>query len=63
MDTWKESPSDTAISCVVYPRSALVILSPLQEDVLAELLKTSGSGLLSMGRKFGGLDIKRVYFG
>lgn len=38
----------------------------LQEDVLAELLKKSaGSGLLGLGggSKFGGLDVKRVYFG
>lgn len=36
---------------------------PPQEDILAELLKQSGTGLLSVSRKFGGLDIKRVYFG
>lgn len=33
------------------------------EDVLAELLKRTGGGLLKRGSKFGGLDIKRVYFG
>lgn len=36
------------------------------EDVLADLLKKSaGSGLLGLGggSKFGGLDVKRVYFG
>ncbi|KAG8757003.1 hypothetical protein FRC14_002488 [Serendipita sp. 396] len=33
------------------------------EDVLAELLKRTGSGLLKQGSKFKGLDIKRVYFG
>jgi hypothetical protein len=32
------------------------------EDVLAELIKKSG-GILGRGSKFGGLDIKRVYFG
>lgn len=32
------------------------------EDVLAELIKKSG-GFLGRGSKFGGLDIKRVYFG
>ncbi|GAA5920202.1 hypothetical protein JCM6882_007696, partial [Rhodosporidiobolus microsporus] len=31
------------------------------EDVLAELIKKSG-GILGRGSKFGGLDIKRVYF-
>ncbi|KAH7920181.1 Het-C-domain-containing protein [Leucogyrophana mollusca] len=39
-----------------------------QEDTLAELLKKGAGGfaltnLLSKGTKFGGLDIKRVYFG
>ncbi|KAK0548530.1 hypothetical protein OC845_003543 [Tilletia horrida] len=33
------------------------------EDILAELLKKTGSGLLGRGTKFSGLDIKRVYFG
>ncbi|QRW05485.1 heterokaryon incompatibility protein Het-C protein [Ceratobasidium sp. AG-Ba] len=35
------------------------------EDTLAELAKGAGKGLLGIGasRKFGGLDIKRVYFG
>ncbi|BGP16034.1 hypothetical protein JCM10213v2_004028 [Rhodosporidiobolus nylandii] len=32
------------------------------EDKLAELIKKSG-GILGRGSKFGGLDIKRVYFG
>ncbi|KPV75411.1 uncharacterized protein RHOBADRAFT_36269 [Rhodotorula graminis WP1] len=32
------------------------------EDALAELIKKSG-GILGRGSKFGGLDIKRVYFG
>ncbi|ORY92909.1 heterokaryon incompatibility Het-C [Leucosporidium creatinivorum] len=32
------------------------------EDTLAELIKKSG-GILGRGSKFGGLDIKRVYFG
>ncbi|GAA5835537.1 hypothetical protein JCM11251_002958 [Rhodosporidiobolus azoricus] len=32
------------------------------EDVLSELIKKSG-GILGRGSKFGGLDIKRVYFG
>jgi len=32
------------------------------EDILAELIKKSG-GILGRGSKFGGLDIKRVYFG
>ncbi|GAA6015071.1 hypothetical protein JCM11491_001649 [Sporobolomyces phaffii] len=32
------------------------------EDALAEIIKKSG-GFLSRGSKFGGLDIKRVYFG
>ncbi|POY71751.1 hypothetical protein BMF94_5112 [Rhodotorula taiwanensis] len=32
------------------------------EDALAELIKKSG-GFLGRGTKFGGLDIKRVYFG
>jgi hypothetical protein len=48
---------------VFCPRSALGGLRPPQEDVLAELLKRTGTGLLSRGKKFGGLDIKRVYFG
>lgn len=40
-----------------------------QEDALAELIKKgSGTGfalasMLSKGSKFGGIDIKRVYFG
>ena len=34
------------------------------EDVLSELAKKAGGGLLFLGgSKFGGLDIKRVYFG
>ncbi|KDQ09037.1 hypothetical protein BOTBODRAFT_537784 [Botryobasidium botryosum FD-172 SS1] len=33
------------------------------EDVLTELAKKVGSGLLNRGAKFKGLDIKRVYFG
>lgn len=33
------------------------------EDILAELLKRSAGGLLGRGKKFGGLDVKRVYFG
>ncbi|KAK0533435.1 hypothetical protein OC842_002976 [Tilletia horrida] len=33
------------------------------EDILAELVKKTGGGLLSRGTKFSGLDIKRVYFG
>ncbi|KAL9937232.1 hypothetical protein V8E36_003641 [Tilletia maclaganii] len=33
------------------------------EDILADLLKKTGGGLLSRGTKFSGLDIKRVYFG
>lgn len=32
------------------------------EDVLAELVKSS-AGMFGMGKKFGGLDIKRIYFG
>ncbi|GAA5870617.1 hypothetical protein JCM3774_001704 [Rhodotorula dairenensis] len=32
------------------------------EDALAELIKKSG-GFLNRGAKFGGLDVKRVYFG
>ncbi|GAA5987987.1 hypothetical protein JCM5350_007849 [Sporobolomyces pararoseus] len=32
------------------------------EDVIAELVKKSG-GFLGRGTKFGGLDIKRIYFG
>lgn len=32
------------------------------EDVLSEIAKKAG-GFLGMGSKFGGLDIKRVYFG
>jgi hypothetical protein len=40
-----------------------------QEDILAELLKKGGGGFSlgaimgKGGSKFGGLDIKRVYFG
>lgn len=39
-----------------------------QEDTLAGLVKKTASGLaiasfLGKGSKFGGLDIKRVYFG
>lgn len=33
------------------------------EDVLTELLKRTGGGLLKSGSKFKGLDVKRVYFG
>jgi hypothetical protein len=50
-----------------------IIRGPLkagpQEDALAELIKKgSGTGfalasMLSKGSKFGGIDIKRVYFG
>ena len=39
---------------------------PNQEDTIAELLKRSaGGGLLGLGggTKFGGLDVKRIYFG
>lgn len=32
------------------------------EDVLTQLIKKSG-GLLGRGSKFGGLDVKRIYFG
>ncbi|GAA5960765.1 hypothetical protein JCM3765_007326 [Sporobolomyces pararoseus] len=32
------------------------------EDIIAELIKKSG-GFLGRGSKFGGLDIKRIYFG
>ena len=47
----------------IFPPICARDLTLLQEDILAELLKQSGSGLFSMSRKFGGLDIKRVYFG
>ncbi|KAE8227565.1 hypothetical protein CF326_g7538, partial [Tilletia indica] len=33
------------------------------EDILVDLLKKTGGGLLSRGTKFSGLDVKRVYFG
>ncbi|GAA99255.1 uncharacterized protein L969DRAFT_86483 [Mixia osmundae IAM 14324] len=34
------------------------------DDVLAELFKAGGAGFMGIGgKKFGGLDIKRVYFG
>ncbi|KAG8699719.1 hypothetical protein FRC09_006416, partial [Ceratobasidium sp. 395] len=38
------------------------------EDTLSDLAKSAGKGLLGIGalggsKKFGGLDIKRVYFG
>ena len=33
------------------------------EDILAEIFKKTAGGFLSRGAKFGGLDIKRVYFG
>jgi len=43
------------------------LLIVLQEDVLAELVKRTGGfalgSLIGKGSKFGGLDIKRVYFG
>ena len=40
----------------------------MQEDTLADLIKRAGGGfalasMISKGSKFGGLDIKRVYFG
>ena len=40
----------------------------MQEDTLSDLIKRTGGGfalasMLSKGSKFGGLDIKRVYFG
>jgi len=38
------------------------ILLLVLKDILAELIKKSG-GFLGRGSKFGGLDIKRVYFG
>jgi hypothetical protein len=45
--------------------SLLIIVR--QEDVLAELVKRTGGfalgSLIGKGSKFGGLDIKRVYFG
>jgi hypothetical protein len=43
------------------------LFKPVQEDILESLLKKSSGGLGSIigkgGSKFGGLDIKRVYFG
>ena len=44
------------------------LMTPIQEDTLADLIKRIGGGfalasMLSKGSKFGGLDIKRVYFG
>lgn len=33
------------------------------EDILAQLLKKAGGSLFGRGSKFGGLDVKRVYFG
>lgn len=33
------------------------------EDILAELLKKGAGGMFGRGKKFGGLDVKRVYFG
>lgn len=33
------------------------------EDILAEMAKKMGGGLLGRNSKFGGLDVKRVYFG
>jgi hypothetical protein len=33
------------------------------EDVLTQLLKKTGGGILGRGSKFGGLDVKRIYFG
>jgi hypothetical protein len=40
----------------------------LQEDALSTVVKKGGGGfaiasLLKKGSKFGGLDVKRVYFG
>ncbi|UZJ54049.1 hypothetical protein CBS101457_003369 [Exobasidium rhododendri] len=33
------------------------------EDILTQLLKKTGGGLFGRGSKFGGLDVKRIYFG
>jgi hypothetical protein len=33
------------------------------EDVLTQLFKKTSGGLLGRGTKFGGLDVKRIYFG
>lgn len=42
-----------------------IFVACLQEDVLGEIAKGGGGILASIGagKKFGGLDIKRVYFG
>ncbi len=48
-------------------RNEIGLLIVRQEDVLAELVKRTGGfalgNLIGKGSKFGGLDIKRVYFG
>lgn len=68
---WKARLLDTVISCVHRGASSLVCSYFEQEDILEELVKkgsAAGGGfaltsLISKGSKFGGLDIKRVYFG
>lgn len=56
--------SSVATSSFKHPTLTL----PIQEDTLADLIKRAGgsfafASMLSKGSKFGGLDIKRVYFG
>ena len=48
--------------------SVLIVTLPRQEDALAELMKKGAASgaiasMFSKGSKWGGLDIKRVYFG
>lgn len=66
---WKVALSATAI-LYVFPLNERqnVLPRPLQEDTLSELVKKTGGFALGAligkgGSKFGGLDIKRVYFG
>ncbi len=58
----------TTITCGFLLRAICPHTSPTQEDALGDVAKKAGGFALGAligkgGSKFGGLDIKRVYFG
>lgn len=68
--TWRVEPSATAILYDGIPSDLTLTVanSYIQEDTLSEVAKKAGGFALGAiigkgGSKFGGLDIKRVYFG
>lgn len=67
---WRAKRSGMVISCVsrLSGRGDVSLTWSLQEDTLSEVAKRAGGFALGAligrgGSKFGGLDIKRVYFG